>query len=322
MKLAFIYNHSSSFIRQDAEILARHFQVEEVNYIGPSDIPRIARAIWRSDVTFSWFASGHSFLAVLFSILFKKKSVIVAGGYDVAFAPEINYGQYTQGLQKRMYSDFVLKNADIILAVSEFTKSELLSRQRPKRVEIVYNGIDTDKFKPEGKKEELVMTVASGLGNVIKLKGIDSFLKAANYLPDKKFLILGLSDHDKETIHSQNSIGNLEIHGRVSHKELIGYYQRAKVYSQLSYRESFGIALAEAMACGCIPVVTARGAMPEVVGDTGYYVPYGDEKATADGIRDALKSDIGALARKRIEDNFSAKKREKALAEAIGELMI
>ncbi len=321
MKLAFVYYRQSSFIRQDAEILSRHFQVEEVNYTRPLDIFRIAKAIWRSEVAFSWFASGHSFLVVVFSILFRKRSVIVAGGYDVAFAPEINYGQYTLGRQKRMYSDFVLRNADIILAVSEFTKSELLSRQRPKRVEIVYNGVDTDKFKPEGKKEEMVMTVASGFGNVIKLKGIDSFLKAATHFPDKKFLILGLSDHDKEIINSQNSMGNLELHGRVSHEELIGYYQRAKVYCQLSYRESFGIALAEAMACECIPVVTSRGAMPEVAGDIGYYVPYGDEKATAEEIEKALHSDKGRMARERVKSLFSIDKREKGLVKVINTIV-
>ena len=82
------------------------------------------------------------------------------------------------------------------------------------------------------------------------------------------------------------------------------------------------MALAEAMACGCVPVVTDRGALPEVVGDTGFYVPYGDEKATAEGIKNALRSERGAIARKRIEDMFSLREREKGLMESIEKLYL
>jgi glycosyltransferase involved in cell wall biosynthesis len=105
--------------------------------------------------------------------------------------------------------------------------------------------------------------------------------------------------------------------GFVEDEELIRWYQRAKVYVQLSLYESFGMSLAEAMLCECVPVVTDRGALPEVVGDTGFFVPYGDEKATAEGIRAALRSDKGPVARKRVEEAFPIKKREAALIESI-----
>lgn len=327
MKIAYIYYHLSSFVRQDFEILSRHFEVEKVNYRNPLDVLKIAESIWRSDISFAWFASGHSFLAVLLSKMMGKKSIVVAGGYDVAFAPEIGYGQYTLAWHKRKYADFVLKNADFVLAVSEFTKTEAIAHAKPKKIEVIYNAIDTCKFKPasgreEGTKEDLVLTVASGLKNVIKLKGLDVFVDAAAHLPDVKFLVLGLSNDDRETLKSMRSSNNVEIHGYVNQEELISYYQKAKIYCQLSYRESFGVALAEAMACGCVPVVTDRGALPEVVGDTGFYVPYGDEKASAEGIKNALRSDRGAMARKRIEDMFSLREREKRLLESIGKIYL
>jgi len=37
------------------------------------------------------------------------------------------------------------------------------------------------------------MTVASGSGNVIKLKGLDTFVKAAGYHPQIRFLVVGLT---------------------------------------------------------------------------------------------------------------------------------
>jgi glycosyltransferase involved in cell wall biosynthesis len=319
MKIAFVYYYLSSFVKQDLTILSKRYQVEAANYGVLRDIPKIAASIWRSNLTFSWFASGHSFLAVLISILFRKRSIIVAGGYDVAFVPEINYGQYTLGWQKKMYTDFVLRNADVILAVSEFTKRELLARARPKRVEIVYNAVDTEKFRPEGKKERLVMTIASGKKNIMKLKGIDTFVEAAAHNPDTKFLVLGLSDEDMKSIIARGKPDNIEIRGYVAHEELIGYLQRAKVYCQLSYRESFGMALSEAMACECVPVATERGALPEVVGDTGFYVPYGDPEKTSEAIKKALEASayLGKKARERIEEMFALEKRERELVRII-----
>lgn len=230
----------------------------------------------------------------------------------MAYEPEINYGQYTLARHKRMYADFVLRNADIILPVSEFTRSEVLARAKPKRVQLLYPGIDTDIFRPQGEKEDLVMTVASGSGSIIKLKGLDAFIGAAALLPEVRFLIAGLSERDREELQSR-ATENVSLYGYVSQEDLLSHYQKAKVYCQLSYRESFGMALAEAMACGCVPVVTERGALPEVVGDTGYYVPYGSPEATAEAIEKALSSKKGVEARKRVEERFSLRKREERL---------
>jgi glycosyltransferase involved in cell wall biosynthesis len=317
MKIVFIYYDFSSFVKQDYEILSKHFEVETVNYRTPKDIFKMARAIFNSDLTYAWFASGHSFIAVLISKMLNKRSIVVAGGYDVASVPEMNYGQYTLGKDKRMYADYVLKNADIILAVSKFTEGEVLARTKPRMVKVIYNGINTDKFVPGSEKKNLVITVASGTKNVIKLKGIDTFAKAAEHIPGTRFLVLGLSDKDREFLGAKCPSPNLELCGYMSQTDLIKYYQKAKVYCQLSYRESFGVALAEAMACGCVPVVTERAALPEVVGNTGIYVPYDDEKATAKGIEEALRSDKGKKARERVKSHFTGKRREIELVKAV-----
>jgi glycosyltransferase involved in cell wall biosynthesis len=108
--------------------------------------------------------------------------------------------------------------------------------------------------------------------------------------------------------------------GYVSDELLVALYRKAKVYCQLSAHESFGVALAEAMACGCVPVVTNRYALPEVVGDAGFYVPYGDPKAAAEAVRQALKSNKGTRARERIQKYFSLKAREQKLIKEITSL--
>ncbi len=74
------------------------------------------------------------------------------------------------------------------------------------------------------------------------------------------------------------------------------------------------------MSCCCVPVATRRYALPEVVGDTGFYALYNDPKATAEAIKKASKSDKGIKTRKRIKKGFSIKTREEKLIKEILDL--
>jgi len=44
--------------------------------------------------------------------------------------------------------------------------------------------------------------------------------------------------------------------GKIPHEELVDWFSASDFYISASYKEGSGYALAEAMACGCIPVVT------------------------------------------------------------------
>lgn len=79
--------------------------------------------------------------------------------------------------------------------------------------------------------------------------------------------------------------------------------------------------LAEAMACECTPLVTDKGAIPEVIGDAGIYVPYANPVATAEGIKEALKSDEGITARQRIKNMFTIDERQRALLKVMHDLL-
>ena len=57
------------------------------------------------------------------------------------------------------------------------------------------------------------------------------------------------------------------------------------MYVQASRHEGFGLAVAEAMLAGCVPVVMNVTAMPEVVGDAGVLIESQEPAAVADGVR-------------------------------------
>lgn len=323
VRILFVCYQLSSFVRCDLEILKRHFEVKELRvptFRNPLNILKMLWEIARVDLVYTWFAGTNAFLSTFLSKLLRKKSLVIIGGYGVACVPEIGYGSLLRPLE-RVKVKFVLRCASMVLPVSESTFREMLRVARPKRFKIIYNGVDVEKFKPLGDKEDLVITVANIITeSTIKKKGLDVFVKTAAYLPEVPFILIGKFDgsikHLKEIAGS-----NVVFAGYLLGEVLLDYYRRAKVYCQLSAHEGFGVALAEAMACCCIPVVTRRYALPEVVGDAGFYVPYNDPKATAEAIKKALKSNKRIKARERIKNYFPLKAREEKLIKEISNLI-
>lgn len=324
--ILFVYTDLSTFVLDDLKILQKHFTVRPLN-VTTFLVPRKAKhwiayfklfkEVLRADVVYSRWADLNAFFAVLFSAPLRKKSVVVIGGYEVANVPQINYGTLLSSAG-RFEVKFILRHASKILAVSESSKKGILRFAKPKSLQLVYNGIDTEKFLPLGEKERSVITVVRKISpETAEIKRLDTFLKASVYLPDVKFVLVGEITGGFEAALKKIGGVNVEFTGYLSPEALLPYYRKAKVYCQISTHESFGVALAEAMSCGCVPVVTSRFALPEIVGDAGFYVPYGDPQATAETIKKALVSNRGLKARARIEKYFSLKSRERDL---IGEI--
>jgi len=330
IRILFVYSVLSSFVSRDLNLLERHFNVRRLRLRtyrrNPLILFRMIRGVLWADVVFSWFVETNAFFIVLFSKILRKKSVIVVGGFGVAKVPEISYGALLNPIYA-LRTKFVLENADKILPFSKFAMKEVLNISRKVYIDMIPLACDVEKFKPGGrKKENMVLTVCIvKVGNIAR-KGLETFVESARLLPEIKFVLIG--PHRDYSIDYLRKISppNVEFTGYVFEKELIGWYQRAKVYCQLSYQEGEGAggALGEAMACECIPVVSSKAvALSETVGNCGFYVPYGDSKATAEAIKSALNASsiFGKKGRERIRKMFSIERREKRLSNLINELL-
>lgn len=314
------------FLKRDVEILENHFDIRTAPGFSRRrpiiSIFKILKGVLWANLTFAFFVGTHAFLAVLFSKILRKKVIVVVGGYEVAKLTEIGYGAMLQPIYAHIVK-FVLNHADKLLAVSEFNKKEILKYAKPKNIRLIYasSPIDCDKFRPKGQKEDLVITTGFIRQIAIKRKGFETFIKSAEYMPEVKFVLVGGYLDDSIAYLKSIAPSNVTFTGAIDSDEVLRWCQKAKVYCQLSYYESFGMALAEAMAYECVPVVTDKGALPEVVGDTGFYVPYGDAEATAEAIKEALISDKGKEARKRIKSMFPLGKLERELVGEVEELL-
>ena len=307
----------STFVAQDRDILARHFEVTILPWRKAGDALGLGREIHRHDAAFSWFVSHHSAATALLGRAAGRPSVVVAAGEDVS-PPEV----FAQSWRRRDFwaARIAVSQSDLVLAISRTPFEEarwLRGRRARSEMRLVHCGIDTHWFSPAGPRDRLVLSVAVIFRDSAARKRLALLVRAASLLPEVRFVIAGAQLDGTARQLMETAPANVEFPGEPSPDGLRDLYRRAAVYVQASRHEGFGVANAEAMASGCVPVVTREGALPEVVGDAGVYVETPTPEGLAEAIRRGLASDLGKRARQRIIDHFSLERREAALVLAM-----
>jgi len=326
MKILFVHNHMATFTRIDLDILRSQHDVRElyVRHNSPSALARSTyeaiRGVFWCDLVFAWFGAFHALLPFVLAKLLGKPCVVVASGYDVANEPTINYGNMRPGL-RRWIGRLVFRLADCVLAVSEFAKRETIANAgvAPEKLKVIPHGIPTANIDIDIEtvpRQRIVLTVGAINQLNLRLKGLLDFARIAASFPDHIFFVIG-PHQDIDAVQELLRIAsaNLILPGKMPYNELRQFMYTASVYVQLSYYESFCMALAEAMAAGCIPVVANKGALPEVAGEVGLTAAYGDFPEIIQGITIALASgpEVRRAARQRISTIFSVASRERSL---------
>ena len=309
----------ADFVATDVAILRSSFEVRPVLYGGKlhgiPDVLRVLQAVARTNANVSWFGYDQAYLAVIFSRLLGKPSIVVLGGFDVS-SEEWPGKRIPEKNERRLKS--VLRGATVLLPISE-TISNLARRFTDRTdLKVVPLGFDPGEFAPKGQKDGSVLTIAYVRRDYLERKGLLPYVRAARLLPELRFYLVGKPLDNSIVDLQREASSNLVFTGWLSDGALKEKLQRAAVYVQASTHEGFGSALAQAMLCECVPVVTDRGAIPEVVGDTGVYVESGDPKSIAKGVRKALENpEMGKRARARVVKLFSLESRRFALLETI-----
>jgi len=271
-------------------------------------------------VVFCWFASWHSFAPVLFARCHGKPSIVVIGGYDTANVPQAGYGSQRGGA-RRFLSRTIIRHASHLVTNSEAARREAIGNAGadPRKVTVIYHGVDPVQFQPALGRERLVLTVGCVWRENLLRKGLLPFVQAAAYLPDVRFVHVGRCFDSSINELRRAASPNVEFMGCLPDADLWDLYARASVYVQPSLHEGFGLSVAEAMTGGCIPVVTRAGALPEVVGDAGVYTESPDPHDLAIAIGRALSLDGDArwIARNRVLTLFRTADRQRALVRMI-----
>jgi glycosyltransferase involved in cell wall biosynthesis len=194
---------------------------------------------------------------------------------------------------------------------------------RPRRFEVIPNGIDTERFRPDEAAREITRAawgipascrVIGVVSRVVPGKGHDLLVAAARRVVDLRgdvvFVVVG--DGPKSLgARLRTLTAHLGLEGRVrwiGHRsDVASVYPAFDLFCSPSISEGFPNAVAEAMACDVGCVVTDVGDSARIVGDTGQVVPSRDAGALAEAIvagLDALPAAAGAR-RRRVAEHFS-----------------
>lgn len=285
----------------------------------------MSRRIAAADAVVIWFAGHHGVPAVWLARRHKKPVIQIVGGYEAAWVPEIGYGINPRSLRARVLR-WVLRRCAVIVAVSKETETGVrcVAPDVAGKLCLVYNGVDTDRFSidaaiPRGG----VLSVGMIAATTIVKKGWKLFWETAAAMPDTPFTAVGPALDQTARDFVAQCPPNLKWLGELHGATLLRQFQAASVYFQGSRHESFSLSLAEGMACGCVPVVTRYGALPEVAGDLGFYCEALTSESAARAVNAALSAppEHRVAARQRIIDNFDVEIRRQKLVTIIEETL-
>jgi starch synthase len=188
-----------------------------------------------------------------------------------------------------------LEAADAIIAVSEGSRADMLGAYPdidPERVTVIYNGIDTEEYKPDPDTDVLDRYgVDPGrpsvvfVGRITRQKGVEHLLEAARAFEPAAQLVLCAGSADTKELGEDvarrvaglqaSRDGVIWLEHMLPKPEVIQLLSHATVFACPSIYEPLGIVNLEAMACEAAVVATATGGIVEVVvdGETGLLVP-------------------------------------------------
>ena len=204
------------------------------------------------------------------------------------------------------YEQKILKRADLILATSPsyiHPSSPIYSYQD--KIKVLPNGIIRKDFLWQPGDEKTVEEIRNKyhhkkiiffVGRHATYKGINYLIEAEKNIQSDCIILIGGRGPETEKLKASTTSKRIKFIGRIPNEYLRCYYYASDIFAFTSCtkQEAFGIALAEAMFCGSVPVTfTIEGSGVNWVslkGETGEEVPLGDVKAYATAI-DKLLSD-------------------------------
>ena len=223
----------------------------------------------------------------------------------------------------------ILKKADLIMATSPnyIHPSSPIYAYRQK-IKVIPNGIIKSDFQWKLGDETTVEDIRRMynhkkiiffVGRHATYKGINYLIEAEKYIKSDCVILIGGRGPETERLKKSTRSERIKFVGRIPNEYLRCYYYASDIFAFTSCtkQEAFGIALAEAMYCGSVPVTfTIEGSgvnWVSVNGQTGEEVPLGDVKAYAAAIDKLIrKKDLyykyASAGKDRIVDMFTSEK--------------
>jgi len=238
----------------------------------------------------------------------KMKTVVTIHGLEYEYLPE--YYQFPQKLYLNKSTEYAVKKADRLIAVSKWVKQELVERlgADKRKIKMVYEGVSSrlvgakkGRFSSQymrqirhkyGLEKQYILFV----GTIQPRKNIERLIEAFSRLEDKEvqLVIGGKKGWMYEEVYKAPKKWGVEkrvrFTGRIAEADLAGVYKGASLFCWPSLMEGFGLPILEAMLMG-IPVITSnRGALAEIAGEAALEVDPENVRELAKAMELVLKN--------------------------------
>ncbi len=216
-------------------------------------------------------------------------------------------------LAYRLVINLAIRRAHKVIAVSEFTRKDILKNYpvNKEKVERIYEACDdfclTNPQQPIEALKKYDLVDSRGIikpyivyiGNVYPHKNPENLalgyaLAKNGKFPDLSLVFVGGEDFFYRRLKNfirEKEIKNVIFTGKISDRELGVILRSAVLYGRPSFYEGFELPPLEAMACGVPVVCSDHECAREILGDAVRYFNPRDPQSTAEAIEDVLAND-------------------------------
>lgn len=215
----------------------------------------------------------------------------------------------------------VYHHADLIAPVTSVNKKwEMKFEGSEERIQPIYNGVDTDVFRPTAKPAKTADTpTVVAAAQVFPLKDIETMIRSCNYvrqqIPQVQYILYGSLEVDPKYVKKCKAlVKKLELEDNFTfggfHNTPSMIFNEGDISILSSISEGFPYTVIESMSCGRPVVSTDVGGIREALEGCGELCKPRDARALADGVvklleNDQLRIDMGKKARDRVLLNYT-----------------
>lgn len=347
--ILYIYPEFSTFIQKDIGFLSRRYNVltpghdwkvkraTPLNFL--KQLVFLSRHMRKASAVFVMFGGYWSFLPALMGKITATPVYIIPGGTDCVSFPSLRYGSLRKPVMRafikwsfQLCRELLPVDGSLVITDYSFHEGSDYPKQGYKYFfpkistpyRVIHNGFDPDFFSGEAEckvADSFIVVAAVNSTMRIRVKGIDLVLFLAGQYPHCSFTVIGITDSVVKQLGPITA--NVTIHPYLQQEQFRTFLASSQFVLQLSLSEGFPNALCEAMLCSCIPVGSSVGAIPYIIGDTGYIMTSSAKDYLKGRFDDIMRTDsatrleMGTRARKRIAGSFHISEREKAFFELL-----
>lgn len=288
----------------------REPNLSKIKYVQSLSILKKEIIKFDPDVIHAHYASSYGILGFLTRF---KPFILSVWGSDIYHFPYKN-------ILNKWILNLVIKNSDLICSTSIAMKRIIEKEYMRFDIEVIPFGVDTKVFRPKISHED-TFTVGT-IKSIESHNGINCLIDAAQIVihdHDIKinFLVVGdglLKKSMEQKVIELQLEDYIQFVGSVPHEKVLEYYNKLSVFIAVSERESFGVSVLEAAACGLPSITSNIGGLVEVNchNETGIIIEPKNPNKLAESIiklyeKDTLRMKFGEKARKRVVNDFDWK---------------